>query len=115
MEQGLTGSVGECGIGGYVCDRVVDRFGGLVVVEVLEPALGCAGEELAAGESEALCGCLDPFEGLVGERDSGLHDLSITRSYCMFAPAVRAFRPGPRTLSCRIRTVDRFMVMACEL
>ena len=51
----MSGRVGEGCIAGYVGDRVVDRFGCLVVVEVFKPALGRAGEELARGEPEALC------------------------------------------------------------
>jgi hypothetical protein len=69
LKEGLRGRLGEGRIAGKIGDRLVDRLGSLVVIEIAQPALGCAGEELAAGDPESLRRCLDPLEGLAGQRD----------------------------------------------
>ena len=81
MKEGSGGRLGESRVAGKIGDRLVDRLGGLVVVEIVQPALGRSGEELAARDPESLRRRLDALEGLVGKRNGRLHDISITRSY----------------------------------
>lgn len=54
-------------------DRTVDRLGGAIVLQGIEPILRRTRKELAARDAQPLCSPVDTMKGLIRKRDRCLH------------------------------------------
>ena len=100
-DEPFGGGVNERGVLLNPGQSLIDGFGGLIVVEIIKPALSRTGKELAARHSEPFRCLLDADEGFVWKRDGGFHALQYnpvipSRSLLLSAYELCALYPDAR-------------------